>query len=123
MDSVAATMTRWLEGTEQCLGGRISGCQQGTGGRLGRTTGTGTITKEKEALRDRSGGRGGRGLRARIGGGRGLLNSDMDTAPWSSAGGGVSPSYLSVIVPLKEETDRTGSILKAGLHLGLDCGL
>ena len=23
----------------------------------------------------------------------------------------------------KEETDRTGSILKAGLHLGLDCGL
>ena len=24
---------------------------------------------------------------------------------------------------LKEETDRTGSILKAGLHLGLDCGL
>ena len=26
-------------------------------------------------------------------------------------------------VPLKEETDRTGSILKAGLHLGLDCGL
>ena len=25
--------------------------------------------------------------------------------------------------PLKEETDRTGSILKAGLHLGLDCGL
>ena len=26
-------------------------------------------------------------------------------------------------VVLKEETDRTGSILKAGLHLGLDCGL
>ena len=24
---------------------------------------------------------------------------------------------------MKEETDRTGSILKAGLHLGLDCGL
>ena len=24
---------------------------------------------------------------------------------------------------LKEETDRTGSILKAGLHFGLDCGL
>ena len=24
---------------------------------------------------------------------------------------------------VKEETDRTGSILKAGLHLGLDCGL
>ena len=24
---------------------------------------------------------------------------------------------------LKEETDRTGSILKAGLHLGPDCGL
>ena len=27
------------------------------------------------------------------------------------------------IVLLKEETDRTGSVLKAGLHLGLDCGL
>jgi len=26
-------------------------------------------------------------------------------------------------VCLKEETDRTGSILKAGLHLGPDCGL
>ena len=26
-------------------------------------------------------------------------------------------------VPLKEETDRTGSVLKAGLHLGPDCGL
>ena len=26
-------------------------------------------------------------------------------------------------VLLKEETDRTGSILKAGLHLGPDCGL
>jgi len=26
-------------------------------------------------------------------------------------------------VKLKEETDRTGSILKAGLHPGLDCGL
>ena len=24
---------------------------------------------------------------------------------------------------LKEETDRTGSILKAALHLGRDCGL
>ena len=24
---------------------------------------------------------------------------------------------------MKEETDRTGSILKAGLHVGLDCGL
>ena len=24
---------------------------------------------------------------------------------------------------LKEETDKTGSILKAGLHLGPDCGL
>ena len=24
---------------------------------------------------------------------------------------------------MKEETDRTGSILKAGLHLGSDCGL
>ena len=24
---------------------------------------------------------------------------------------------------MKEETDRTGSILKAGLHFGLDCGL
>ena len=24
---------------------------------------------------------------------------------------------------MKEETDRTDSILKAGLHLGLDCGL
>ena len=24
---------------------------------------------------------------------------------------------------MKEETDRTGSILKAGLHLGPDCGL
>ena len=24
---------------------------------------------------------------------------------------------------MKEETDRTGSILKAGLHLGRDCGL
>ena len=24
---------------------------------------------------------------------------------------------------VKEETDRTGSILKAGLHLGLDCGI
>ena len=28
------------------------------------------------------------------------------------------PIYL----PLKEDTDRIGSILKAGLHLGLDCG-
>ena len=26
-------------------------------------------------------------------------------------------------VDLKEETDRTGSILKAGLHLGPECGL
>ena len=26
-------------------------------------------------------------------------------------------------VRLKEETDRTGSILRAGLHLGPDCGL
>jgi len=26
-------------------------------------------------------------------------------------------------ITLKEETDRTGSILKAGLHLGPDCGL
>ena len=24
---------------------------------------------------------------------------------------------------MKEETDRTGSMLKAGLHLGPDCGL
>ena len=26
-------------------------------------------------------------------------------------------------IVMKEETDRTGSILKAGLHLGQDCGL
>ena len=32
-------------------------------------------------------------------------------------------SKSQIFVELKEETDRTGSILKAGLHLGLDCGL
>ena len=32
--------------------------------------------------------------------------------------------YLSAKeLMLKEETDRTGSILKAGLHFGPDCGL
>ena len=31
-----------------------------------------------------------------------------------------SHQYLG---PLKEESDRTGSILKAGLHLGPDCRL
>ena len=31
--------------------------------------------------------------------------------------------YESVPLLLKEETDRTGSVLKAGLHLGPDCGL
>ena len=29
----------------------------------------------------------------------------------------------SCLVDVKEETDRTGSILKAGLRLGPDCGL
>ena len=32
-------------------------------------------------------------------------------------------SSVTSDLPLKEETDRTGSILKAGLHLGPDCGL
>ena len=31
--------------------------------------------------------------------------------------------YESVHLLLKEDTDRTGSILKAELHLGPDCGL
>ena len=31
--------------------------------------------------------------------------------------------YANHLVGMKEKTDRTGSILKAGLHLGLDCGL
>ena len=34
--------------------------------------------------------------------------------------GAVSPQSC---LPLKEEKDRTGSILKAGLHLGQYCGL
>ena len=34
-------------------------------------------------------------------GGRGFLTSDMDTAPWSSAGGGVSPSYLGYHPPVE----------------------
>ena len=58
---MAATMMRWLEGTEQCLGGRISRSQKVTRGRLGRTTGTDAIMKKKEELRDRSGGRGWQG--------------------------------------------------------------
>ena len=58
LDSAAARMLRWQEGTERCLGGRISSSQQATGGRLGRTIGADAITKKKEALRDRSGGRG-----------------------------------------------------------------
>ena len=35
--------------------------------------------------------------------------------------GGEDP--LEEEMAMKEETDRTGSILKAGLDLGLDCGL
>ena len=31
-----------------------------------------------------------------------------------------TPEFL---LGMKEETDRTGSVLKAGLHFGLDCGL
>ena len=43
--------------------------------------------------------------------------------PPSSAGdAGFIPGW-GIKIPLKEETDRRGSILKAGLHLGLDCGL
>ena len=62
---------------------------------------------KEEALRDRSGGRGWQGSTCtHRRGERGFLNSDTDTAPWSSAGG-VSPSYLGVIVPLKEETQQT----------------
>ena len=33
------------------------------------------------------------------------------------------PRGLPRQVLMKEETDRTGSTLKAGLHLGPDCGL
>ena len=33
------------------------------------------------------------------------------------------PFPLTAVVLVKEETDRTGSILKAGPHLGPDCGL
>ena len=99
---MVATMMRWLEGTEQCLGGRISRSQQVTGGRLGRTTGTDAIMKKKEALRDRSGGRGWQGsTRTHRWGGRGFLTSDTDTAPWSSAGGGVRPSYLGCHCPVE----------------------
>ena len=29
----------------------------------------------------------------------------------------------AIVTRVKEETDRTGSISKAGLHLGPDCGL
>ena len=32
-------------------------------------------------------------------------------------------TQLTNNVVVKKETDRTGSVLKAGLHLGLDCGL
>ena len=32
-------------------------------------------------------------------------------------------TQIIMMVGLKEETDRTGSILKAGLHLGPDSGL
>ena len=32
-------------------------------------------------------------------------------------------TQLTNNVVVKEETDRTGSVLKAGLHLGPDCGL
>ena len=41
-------------------------------------------------------------------------------------GGGERPKEcrdLEQVEELKEETDRTGSILKAGLHPGPDCGL
>ena len=34
-----------------------------------------------------------------------------------------SKEYSELIYLVKEETDRTGSILKGGLHLGLDYGL
>ena len=106
LDSAAARMLRWQEGTERCLGGRISSSQQATGGRLGRTIGADAITKKKEALRDRSGGRGWQGtMCTHRSGERGFLNSDTDTAPWSSEGR-VSPSYLGVTIPLKEETQQ-----------------
>ena len=41
--------------------------------------------------------------------------------PFSSAQDLPNPESEFTIV-MKEETDRTGSILKAGLHLGPDCG-
>ena len=34
-----------------------------------------------------------------------------------------SLGWEDALEKVKEETDRTGSILKAGLHLGPDCGL
>ena len=33
----------------------------------------------------------------------------------------IVPSMYSLL--MKEETDRTGSVLKAGVYLGLDCRL
>ena len=36
---------------------------------------------------------------------------------------GVRGWIMRDIFVLKEQTDRTGSIFKPGLHLGLDCGL
>ena len=47
--------------------------------------------------------------------------------PWTAAC--QTPLYLPItwsllkLMSMKEETDRTGSALKAGLHVGLDCGL
>ena len=43
--------------------------------------------------------------------------------PFPSPGHLPNSGIKSESLALKEETDRTGSILKAGLHLGPDCGL
>ena len=43
--------------------------------------------------------------------------------PPSTTGNTGSIPGWGIKIPLLEETDRTGSILKAGLDLGLDCKL
>ena len=46
----------------------------------------------------------------------------MNHKPESTLLGEISTTSDMQMI-LKEETDRTGSVLKAGLHLGLDYGL
>ena len=55
--------------------------------------------------------------------GRSLVAQSVKYLPEKQETWAQSLGWENPLEKVKEETDRTGSILKAGLHLGLDCGL